>query len=181
MSTVFDSKSKTNRQCGDCQLCCRIMPVEEINKQAGVRCQHQKSGLGCKIYPRRPVSCRIWSCAWLIDESTQYLQRPDRVHFVIDSFPDTIYINVPTPAGVERTPLLSVQVWVDPRYPDAWDNPKLKYWLDQKAMPVIIRYGHDKGFVMFPPSLTGSDWQRHDTKPEPREFLFDKNRLSGER
>jgi hypothetical protein len=157
------------------------MPVEELGKLGGVRCQHQKSGLGCKIYPSRPLSCRIWSCAWLLGDAGD-TARPDRTHVVIDMVPDTIYINVPTPAGVERTPMMAVQVWVDPNYPDAWDNHKLKRHLDGKGMPVIIRYGHDKGFVMFPPSLVGRDeWVRHDTKPEPREFLFNKHQLSGDR
>lgn len=155
------------------------MPVEEINKLAGVRCKHQKSGLGCKIYPSRPVSCRIWSCQWLIGTDTTNLPRPDRSHYVIDSFPDTIYVNIPTPAGIERIPMMAIQVWVDPDYMDAWDTKKLKDWLDAKRMPVIIRYGHDKGFVMFPPSLSeGRGWWRHETKPEPREFLFDKNKIA---
>jgi hypothetical protein len=145
------------------------MPVEEIGKLANQRCKHQKSGLGCKIYPRRPHSCRIWSCMWLKEPID--VPRPDRSHYVIDTFPDTIYANVPTPAGVERIPMLAIQVWVDPAYPDAWDNPKLKALLNSREMPVIIRYGSDKGFVMFPPSISqGNGWWRHDTPPEPRGF-----------
>lgn len=169
-----------NRECGDCQLCCRIVPVEEINKAAGVRCKHQKSGLGCKIYPNRPFSCRTWSCQWLLGQGTEGLARPDRTHYVIDSFPDTIYLNVPTPAGIETTPLVSIQVWVDPRYPDAWDNERLKSYLNARRMPVIIRYGNDSGFVLFPPSVSGTgEWVKNDTKPQPRQFLFDKRALSG--
>jgi hypothetical protein len=169
------------RECGSCQTCCKLMPVEEIAKPALQRCKHQKSALGCTIYPRRPMSCRIWSCAWLTDHKTVDLPRPDRSHYVIDIWPDSIYLNITTPRGNERVPQAAIQVWCDPNYPDAWDNPKLKAYLDSRGMPVIIRYGNDQGFVLFPPSYGNGEWVRHDTKPEPREFLLDKNRLYGQR
>ena len=176
---TYDFTQTTNRECGDCQTCCRIMPVEEINKPANQRCQHQKSGLGCKIYPKRPMSCRIWSCMWLRGEGTNDLPRPDRSHYVIDSFPDTIFLSTTTPKGHEKIPMVCVQVWVDPRYPDAWDEPRLKKYLDGRGMPVIIRYGNDTGFVLFPPSVVGRDeWVRHESTPQPRSFEFDKHLLT---
>jgi hypothetical protein len=30
------------RQCGDCQLCCKLLPVPPLQKAAGVACRFQK-------------------------------------------------------------------------------------------------------------------------------------------
>ena len=37
------------RQCGSCTLCCKLIPVEELHKAAGQRCQHVRAGKGCSI------------------------------------------------------------------------------------------------------------------------------------
>ena len=179
MSTIEVRFDRTNRECGDCQKCCTLMPVEEIGKPGLTRCKHQKSALGCKIYPNRPHSCRIWSCAWLVDRGTVDLPRPDRAHYVIDCWPDTIYIN--HIAGENgQIPQAAIQVWCDPHHPDAWDNPKLKAYLDGRGLPVIIRFGNDKGFVIFPPSYHGgTEWKRIDVDPTPRQFFLNKNRVTG--
>ena len=54
-----------NRHCGGCTLCCKLIPVEELHKAAGQRCKHQITGKGCRIYERRPTSCREWTCLWI--------------------------------------------------------------------------------------------------------------------
>ena len=38
------------RHCGGCTLCCKLIPVEELNKPAGARCKHVRTGKGCSIY-----------------------------------------------------------------------------------------------------------------------------------
>ena len=38
------------RQCGDCQLCCKLLPVKSLAKLAGDRCSHQKHHKGCDVY-----------------------------------------------------------------------------------------------------------------------------------
>src|SRR5215510_6556638 len=80
---------ETPRTCGDCTLCCKLLPVKEIGKVGGHRCQHQSSSKGCRIYANRPDSCRLWSCMWW--HGAGYgLRRPDRSHFVIDPLPDLV-------------------------------------------------------------------------------------------
>ena len=37
------------RRCGDCQLCCTIVPVPEIGKPGLVRCRYQKFAKGCVL------------------------------------------------------------------------------------------------------------------------------------
>jgi Fe-S-cluster containining protein len=105
-----------NRQCGDCQLCCKLLPMQpgrrearattalieaglarpdefvgmlpEWTKPAGERCKFQKAGKGCAVYARRPLGCRLWNCRWLVDAGET--SRPDRAHYVIDIMPDVI-------------------------------------------------------------------------------------------
>lgn len=54
------------RPCGDCNLCCKLMAVPPIDKQAGIWCQHATKGAGCAIYhaPERPRECDAFVCAW---------------------------------------------------------------------------------------------------------------------
>lgn len=53
-----------NRVCGDCQLCCLLMPVEEMGKKASVRCKYQRAGKGCSIYPRRDHRSWAWRASY---------------------------------------------------------------------------------------------------------------------
>jgi hypothetical protein len=140
------------RQCGDCQLCCRLLPTQEIAKPALARCPHQKHGKGCGIYARRPMSCELWSCRWLVDESTQDLPRPDRAHFVIDMIPDFITY---TEEGKPPQHMEVIQVWLDPAYPDAHRAPSFRRWLNEQGKPAIVRTNSKDGFVVFPASTTG--------------------------
>lgn len=145
------------RHCGDCQLCCRLLPTPEINKPHSIRCPHQKHGVGCAIYAQRPSSCELWSCAWLIEPSTADLPRPDRAHYVIDTMPDFITVLRDDDPDAEPQHVPVVQVWVDPAHPDAHRSPALRRWLVEKNMPAVIRYGSYDGFLLLPPSMTGQD------------------------
>lgn len=152
-----------SRHCGSCTLCCKLLPQRELAKPANQRCEHQRH-TGCRIYPNRPHSCRVWSCRWLLEMDTADLRRPDFSHYVIDLTPDFITARHP-----DREPqhIPVVQVWVDPRYPDAHRDPALRAYLqrrgEQDGMAALIRYSNDKGFVIFPPALTGGDWiENHD-------------------
>jgi hypothetical protein len=44
----------SERSCGDCTLCCKVMAVEALGKPAGSWCSHCKPGRGCLIYETRP-------------------------------------------------------------------------------------------------------------------------------
>jgi hypothetical protein len=163
-----------SRVCGDCQLCCRLLPTAEIDKPALLRCPHQKHGVGCAIYANRPMSCQLWSCRWLMDQpGTRDLPRPDRANYVVDSFPDFITM-VPddgsTPAHIEV-----IQVWVDPNYKDAHRAASFRTWLEGQGKPAIIRYDAREGFILFPPCTTGGRGfvEYHDSKPAGREHTLE--------
>ena len=69
------------RSCGSCSLCCDVIAVPELDKRMEQRCVYQKVR-GCAIYSTRPLSCRTFSCAWLVGHvPAKY--KPTRVHAVI--------------------------------------------------------------------------------------------------
>jgi hypothetical protein len=145
------------RQCGSCTLCCKLIPVKEIGKPAGVRCEHQRMGKGCAIYDKRPWSCRLWDCQWLRSDAD--LPRPDHGHFVIDTQLD--YITATDEHGtVSDVPV--IQIWVDPKFPDAHRDKRLRKWLDkmgeEKGLVGIVRYSSTEAFILVPPSRNHGEW-----------------------
>jgi hypothetical protein len=144
------------RQCNECTLCCRLLPVRELDKKANERCKHQSHHKGCKIYnkPGMPVSCSLWNCRWLVNDDTNTLSRPDRSHYVIDIFPDKILAIEDEGRIVE---VQTVQIWVDPNYPDAWKDPALAEYLIRRGKEGIvgqIRFNSEKALIVIPPNMT---------------------------
>ena len=164
------------RQCGGCTLCCKLVPVKEIDKKGGARCCHQRTGKGCAVYqrPAFPISCALWSCRWLSDPDAAALGRPDRTHYVIDVMPDTIIV---TPAGGEPIELSVLQVWLDPKFPDAHRDTALRAYIDNAGVAAIMRWDERRGFVLFPPSVspTGRWHEEHSGQVIERE-AFPKTR-----
>ena len=147
------------RRCGDCQLCCKVLPTKEIEKPANQRCRHQRHGKGCAIYANRPLSCAVWSCLWLTGDFDG--QRPDRAHYVIDPLPD--YLTFTYDNGQPDRHIPAIQVWVDPAYPNAYRDPALLAFLEKRHAEsgdaAMIRYSERDGFCLFPPAMTnGQGW-----------------------
>jgi len=160
MSIELSDKA-TGRRCGDCQLCCKLLPVRAIGKKDGEHCRYQRAGKGCTVYSKLESvapECRVWNCRWLVDPSCAGLQRPDRSHYVIDIMPD--FIAQQRPEGVARFPV--VQVWVDPAFPEAHRDPRLRAWLVAANVFALIRYNARDAFVLVPPALSDTgDWYEH--------------------
>jgi hypothetical protein len=67
------------RACGDCTVCCTVMKVPGVSKEAYTACQHACKG--CAIYATRPKECASYSCLWLLDEKGDLVreeERPDK-------------------------------------------------------------------------------------------------------
>ena len=159
------------RQCGTCTLCCKLLPVRELDKDAGVRCKFQKFHKGCTVYgqPEMPPACSLWNCRWLINDDCDDIPRPDRAHYVIDIMPD--YITGVDDATDQRHNWPVVQIWCDPNYPDAWKTEPLRAWMSrqaEKGNATIVRYGQKDGIVIFPPPIS-QDGQWHTITPTMRE------------
>lgn len=140
------------RQCGDCQLCCRLLAVRTLDKKAGERCKHQKFKKGCSIYrsPAMPPECAIWNCRWLVNDDTADQSRPDHSHIVIDIMPDFI-TKIDNETG-EETKLQVVQLWVDPKYPDAHRDPAIRAFIARRSregIATLVRYNASDAFTIF--------------------------------
>lgn len=165
------------RQCGGCTLCCKLVPVVDggavngmmlpgsMNKPAGQRCPMQ-SLKGCRVHgtSRMPRCCTVWNCLWLANADTADLSRPDRSHYVIDALPD--YVTALHHETGERYTIPVVQVWVDPKHPDAHRDPALRRYVERRGkegVAAIIRYSSADAFVLVPPSMA-SDGQWHEQR-----------------
>jgi hypothetical protein len=152
------------RRCGSCTLCCKLLPVQELNKKANERCRHQRL-TGCRIYLDRPVSCRVWSCRWLIEDVQ--LPRPDRTGYVIDLMVDFVIVDEGPPKGEQRIPVM--QVWCDPDRPNAWRTPELRAYIEkwaEEGTATIIRFSNVEAITVFAPSLMANkQWLERSSKP----------------
>jgi hypothetical protein len=158
------------RYCGDCQLCCRLLPLTSIGKGIGERCRHQKFGVGCTIFGQwsRPPSCSIWSCSWIRDPALE-LSRPDRVHYFVDPTPDFVVLGGQL---FEGRRIFAVQVWVDPAHPHAHRDPALRAWLEKitqtREMVAVARIGPEMVLALIPPRLSESGtWTEIDGRGMP--------------
>jgi sarcosine oxidase delta subunit len=150
------------------------LPVGSVNKLAGQRCQHQRHHKGCAVYAkleRVSPECRFWSCRWLIEADTADMSRPDRSHYVIDIMPD--YLTLRHNETGEATHHQVVQIWVDPKYPDAHRDPALRRFLERRAKDGVVglvRWSNTEGMAIFPPELSeNGEWN------EARSALSEKN------
>jgi hypothetical protein len=140
------------RTCGTCTLCCKLLPVVELNKTAGEVCKHQRHFKGCTIYAKRPRSCHIWSCAWLEDtDLDERFKRPDKAHYVIDSCLD--YVTVLDNVTQETIKIPSLQIWIDPKYPNAHHDKALRDLLIEHHIIGTVRFNSHDGLNLIPPTL----------------------------
>jgi hypothetical protein len=149
------------RECGDCTLCCRLLPVKGINKPSNTRCKFQRH-TGCQVYHQPgkgfPWECGAWNCVWLQGgKFAADLRRPDHARYVVDVLPDYVTAQDRN-AGEIRIP--AVQIWCDPKYPDAHRDPALRAWLIERTGFVgLVRFDGEKGLVLVPPyMMENGEW-----------------------
>lgn len=172
MSIEFNDRG-TGRVCGSCQLCCKLMPVPPIQKPGGIRCRHQKVGKGCTVWhtPAMPNACQVFACRWLSDPSCAGMPRPDRVHYVIDLTPQ--HIGMTDPETGETKQLPAFQVWLDPAFPNAENEPGLRRWMhamaEQFGYATVVRYSPTRGKAIFPPAFDpDGEWSERPGSVIPR-------------
>lgn len=166
----------TGRHCGDCTLCCRLVPVERISKPANTRCRHQ-TRRGCAIYQHLPEvvpECRLWSCQWLVDPDAAGLHRPDRVHYVIDLMPDFIGAHDPYGTGSDEVVNVPVmQVWADPQHPHAWEGDTalwrhIEHVAATRRQATLVRIANNRAIAIFAPCLMADhQWHRKESGMAP--------------
>lgn len=171
------------RACGDCQLCCTLLPTRELDKGANTRCKHQRFGKGCTIYDRRPAPCVLWSCRWLTNDDAHDLRRPDRSGYVIDIMPDYVTIQDNVTGAEQRVEV--VQVWCDPKRRTAYRDAALLAWLERKwgesRALGLVRFSESEAIVLVPPAANASGEWREVKSPcrEPQHTAGDIARAVG--
>ena len=129
-----DFTKPIRRTCEGCTLCCKLVPVAELNKPANKWCDHvlsRRTPLGCMIYPDRPNGCRQFECLWL-NTSLPAELHPRAIHSVLYSVAGTEIVNV----------------YCDPDY-DLEENHALWNWVSDasRIYRVEIFYG-DRRFTV---------------------------------
>jgi hypothetical protein len=158
------------RTCGECNLCCKLVPVAEIDKGAGKACKHQRFKKGCAIYHRgMPVSCQLWNCRWLVNDDTADQVRPDRAGYVIDLMPDFV---TASDEG-QSFQVEVVQIWVANYNRTIYRTDKnLQAYIKRRGAEgklALLRFDSRDALTIIPPNMT-SDHQWHEVqgKCEPQ-------------
>ena len=89
------------KDCGECTLCCLVLPIHEVNSKPSELCSHCDLKIGCTIYDTRPTSCINFNCSWLVDDDMiDPLLRPDKSHAIFERVTDEIHIATLDPYNI---------------------------------------------------------------------------------
>lgn len=125
------------------------------------------------------MSCKFWSCGWLICDDAGDLKRPDRAHYVIDIMPDFITVQNDYSPERPQTQVPVIQIWLDPKYPDAHRDPALRALIasrsEKDGCAALVRTGTDLStLILFPPALTGDgQWHEREANVRVEQHRFD--------
>jgi hypothetical protein len=175
--TLHFTEGEPMRRCGDCTLCCKLLPVPPLGKKAGERCQHQRHHKGCAVYRKKgfPAECAAWTCRWLVGDDTADLSRPDRSHYDLDVLPDFVTLRNNETGDAQHVEV--VQIWVDPGYPDAHRDPALRAYLERRGhegKAGIVRWDNQRAMVIFPPELSENrQWNEVESDFRLQEHTID--------
>ena len=122
------------RECGDCALCCKILPIdtfdgEDDGKEAGKWCQHWSKAGGCSIYDDRYEVCRIFYCFWALGLIPEEL-KPSKSKVVLAMYTEGVTI-----------------VYCDPAYPDAWQKGKMGDYLSTYPEKFVLQIGNKRSMI----------------------------------
>ena len=85
------------RICGDCTLCCTLLPIELPIENASTTfhetCKFCKNN-GCSIHVDRPEICRGFECEWINDETIPEDLRPDKCNVIFEKIEDNILMGL---------------------------------------------------------------------------------------
>ena len=126
------------RSCAGCTLCCKVLGIDELQKQPGSWCKHFEPASGCRIYDDRPQECRTFNCGYLTNDQFGEEWKPSRSRLVL------------------RWDGPRMSVHVDPQRPDAWKREPfysgLKGWAKAAVSfrGEVVVYVASRAVVVFP-------------------------------
>ena len=143
---VASETAAPGRACGSCSMCCKLLPIRELEKPENTWCVHCKPGAAdpCTIYADRPASCRGFMCHWLISPALGDEWYPGKSRMFVHYNHD--------PLGN-----VGLYIIVDPGRPDAWRREpylsQLKVWafnnLRARKMRTYVNVGA-RTYLMMP-------------------------------
>ena len=91
-------KRASLKECGDCNLCCKVYDVEDLEKKAGKMCHNahksDDSAGGCSIWGLHPKTCQDFKCLWIKHDDMNGLWRPDVAGFVLRLEPNGTTLDI---------------------------------------------------------------------------------------
>jgi len=140
-----------SRECGECQLCCVLIGVEELGKYPHQACQHQCE-TGCAIHESRPRECRTYQCHWRSDETIPEELRPDKLGCIVD---------------IHDTPI-GLAVVIHQQRPNQWQDRHIAELLQRLAHHnkcwIYAIYGNDRQAIF--PEWAKQQQRKFDTMAE---------------
>ncbi len=112
------------KTCGECTLCCELLPIGEINKSPNTLCKDCTLNKGCNIYNNRPESCKNFNCSYLTSDDMGESLKPNICNIIFEVVTDTIHLGL-----------------VHYNHLDAWKNKQVQDYvqtLNDKGISVII-------------------------------------------
>lgn len=124
-------------RCGGCILCCDLLEVRPLGKQANARCEHCTPDDGCSIWERRPAICKKYACLWYANPSFPDSLRPDRCGVLFE------------PVRGERVVIANV----DPQRSKTWRtrngvaNSLINRYISE-GIAVVVIVGYERHFIL---------------------------------
>ena len=120
------------RECSDCSLCCKVVPVPQLQKAQDEWCKHcAPAGVKkCLIFntPERPYACGAYQCMWTRHYDWPEWLKPSRCRVVFERVNDKIMLGTG-----------------DAGLPNHWkQDAKFKQFLRKMAasgVAVVLRHG----------------------------------------
>ena len=75
-------KYKLMKECGDCTLCCLLLPVEGVKEGVNTNCKFCTTK--CTIYDKRPPICGTFDCEWLLKKDMPEDLKPNKCNVIFE-------------------------------------------------------------------------------------------------
>ena len=82
-------------RCGDCTLCCELLPINWLNKPANVLCKFCDKG--CAIHATKDKECKNFECAYFQSKNAHIDLRPDNSKIIFEKASDNIMFGLQDP------------------------------------------------------------------------------------
>jgi hypothetical protein len=79
-------------ECGECNLCCKLLDVNWMNSPTGEWCEHATPGKGCSIHDTKDDKCREFECSYYQMENVSTNLRPDKCHVIFEKIADDMFL-----------------------------------------------------------------------------------------